>query len=405
MCICVYVYLFICVHIGTAGQDQQLDFYISDGQCYPEQLYTSSLYCREKLDIVVPVAGIILLHGLVDMTDLSTSDKEALTFAISSILGSTDSLFVSYQIDKDNMFHALRVEFNVEVPTAMMGYDGSDPDNLFPAYQTAAKKLGDGFESGQFVTLIEQYAAVHVGEALDMVNHGFVELEALNEGVLRDHTGWTHAPSPFYQDLPTSAPSKVTSSLPTSSGQLTSSKSKQMNHHHTTAGTTNWVSNMMISAAVVGVGLFVMFYLRNESPSVETEGNVRSVSTKSPKSSSYRQLATESVHDVRGAAGGGSEMDDGEGDDLNGHEAIKKILLAVAAETENDTTSHHRFSRVAEDDMDINDNSDDSDDSLEVVQEHSSLHGRSKRSNRKPTSGNPPPIKKKSHVASRTRKL
>ncbi|CAE7660384.1 unnamed protein product [Symbiodinium microadriaticum] len=352
-----------CNKIGTAGQDQQLDFYLSDGLCIAESLYSSTLYCRDKLHITVASAGIVLLHGLADLSELSSSDEMALTWAISAIMGSQENLYVTYQYSRDLTFDALKVEFNVEVPTYLVGYDGSDPDNLVPAYRAVTEKLGDGFNSGRFVSYIEQFAVLHSGEALDIVNHGFVELEALQEGVLRDHTRWTNAPSPFYEDIPTSAPSKFSTPTPTQPGDMTSSKAGKPSsghHHPSSTEETDWSSAVMISAAVVGVGLFLMFLLRNQNQS--TADVVSDVQTRGGRKSAYRELSTDSYHGQGDRLVAGQDDDEEEGG--AGPEVIKEILLAAAAETSKETRPL-RLSRARKDESSNSSSSEGSDDDVD----------------------------------------
>lgn len=327
--------------VGTYATEQ-LDFYItSDGTCVPEKLYSTDELCLDKLKVMVAAEGIILLHGLLHLSALSRDDEKALTFALSAIVGSESQLDVSYSYQHDNTFNALRVDFHIEVPTNLVGIDGTDPDNLYPAYQAVATLISDGVNFGTFLHKMEHYASSHSDENLSIMNHGFVELESMREGVLRDRHGLTGAPSPFYYELPTQAPSRrnLNTPRPTTEWEAINSgggasgyaPSSSSSHHSDSGSGTDWSSQMFIAAGVVCVGLVFMFLLRRNSgasPDLLVAGGSGGGGSRR-SSRQYKELSTESSHERGVTSGNEDEIE--EEDEESGENSIKAILLAAAS--------------------------------------------------------------------------
>jgi hypothetical protein len=352
---CVGYMLLIEFCAGTAGTNQQLDFHLSsDGTCTIDKLYSASLYCKDKEHIIVAIGGIILLHGLSYMKALPSADAVAVTYALSTLVRSKENLYVNYTYGQDGTFDALKVDFNMEVPTALFGLDGTDPDNLELAVEAGMGLISDGVNSGEFTRLLEQYATLHAS-ASDLLQHGWVELESVGAGILRDHAPLTSAPSPFWEDVPTMAPSHLNYYTPQPSsltGTTTGNAAKQSSGHHGTEDSSDWGTVFFIVAGVVVVGLVFMYVVRNQDETI-TAGVLGEGGGRKKPSRKYKELSTDSLHRVEG----GEEEEDDDWEDAeeeeegdkgsSNHESIKKILLAVAAESQKETKTN-RFAASVE---------------------------------------------------------
>lgn len=178
---------------------QQLNFHVKDyitsnlnsDECDALMLVSRDTYCKNTLNLDVPVNGIIVLESLT-LDSFSQNDLELLGHAISLIFSPTTLLEVVFQ----KHMHSSRgahVGFTVEVPSSIFGLDATSFDTLNATGVDAIRLLKRADLSSSVDTLLLDYSAL--GLESNLHAHGKVYFEDLTIG---DTVKATFVKNPYY---------------------------------------------------------------------------------------------------------------------------------------------------------------------------------------------------------------
>jgi hypothetical protein len=292
----LFLLLLLCCIGGNVDHVSFITSSQSTQACWVEEDYTQGTYCQNILHSV-PLQGVVILHGLQRLHNLSTWDELALASTIETIFHSSSPLYSSFSYTTDESLHGLKVQFTTYIPTELFQLDGLDPDNLHEAYSLASNLLSQSISSGVFVKTIEQYLSSHQrdGHHYDLYDHGFIELLSVHE----EHTWKNYLPMTYpptsipTQQLTTSLPSSVpinsTNSIPLTGDE--SSKSK-----HSSPQSSSLIPTPLVILIFVVSGMILIFYLNKSSSSSSSSSSSTKKNGKKQTKSSYHELSTSSHH-------------------------------------------------------------------------------------------------------------